>query len=193
MTTMKKLTAALFALLVPAALAASEHPKEHPTAANSVGGEHPKAKGAEHPSGDVKGHEHPMGGAEHPAGKPHEHPVGSKAWNKQMSKEYNKAVVDYVEKSAGEGAFKVSDDKLGKEWALKLVRVHKNKIAHLGEGRFFACADFKAVGEKAKVDLDFYAMRGEDGSWSMEKVLVHKVDGKARYTYNDKNEMVPVN
>ena len=149
---------------------AGEHPKEHPTAAPAQKQEHPK---------------------EHPAG--HEHPVGSQAWNKQMRQEFSKAVEDYVDRrTAAEGAFKVKDDKLGKEWALKLVGVHKKRIVNLGGQSFFACADFKTVsGGKAKLDLDFYATKGPEG-WRIDKTVIHKVDGKPRYTYNEKNEMVPV-
>lgn len=153
---------------------AGEHPKEHPTAA-----------GQEHPKQESKGKKN-----EHPPG--HEHPVGSKHWNKQMRKEFNEAVEDHVRRTSVDGAFKVQDDKLGKEWPLKLVGVHKKRIVNLGGSSFFACADFKTVsGEKAKLDLDFYATKSPDG-WKIDKTVIHKVDGKPRYTYNEKNEMVPV-
>lgn len=165
------------AVALAAPLYADEHPKEHPT-----GAEHPAPKTApEHP----KGKEHPKGG-EHPAG--HEHPVGSKHWTKQMSKEYTKAVEDFVAKSP-EG-FKVKDAKLGKEWTLKLLGVHKKKVVHLGDKKFFACADLKSTGTKDKLDLDFYASKAGD-AWTIDQVLIHKVNGQARYTYNDANERVP--
>ena len=176
-----RILAGLALALWPLGAGAGEHPKEHPTAQQDK-------KGHEHPKGheDPKAHEHPTG---------HEHPVGSKAWTKQMSGEFTKAVEQHVaEKSADLGAFKVSDEKLGKDWALKLVGVHKKRVAHLGDGRFFACADFKPVakGSKDKVDLDFYATKKDDGGWTIDKVLIHKVNGKPRYTYNEKNEIVPV-
>ena len=164
-------------LVVAAVLASSalagEHPKEHPT-----GAEHPSPKAA-------KGAEHPKG-KEHPAG--HEHPVGSKHWNKQMFKEYTQAVESHVAKSPD--GFLVKDAKLGKEWRLKLVGVHKKKVVHLGDKKFFACADFKSLDSKDKLDLDFYASKAGD-AWSIDQVLIHKVNGIARYTYNDKNERVP--
>jgi hypothetical protein len=148
---------------------AGEHPKEHPT-----------ASGQEHPKEESKG-------------KKNEHPVGSKHWNKQMRREFNEAVEDHVRRMSAGGAFKVQDEKLGKEWELKLIGVHKKKIVHLGGESFFACADFKTVGgEKAKLDLDFYATKSPDG-WKIDKTVIHKVDGKPRYTYNEKNEMVPAN
>ena len=153
---------------------AAEHPKEHPTAAP------PKQQTAK-----------PSAKEEHPAG--HEHPVGSKAWNKQMHKEFNEAVENHVSQQSAGGAFTVKDDKLGKEWALKLVGVHKKRIVQLEGNSFFACADFKTVGtgKKAKLDLDFYATKGPDG-WKIDKTVIHKVNGKRRFTYDSQNNMVPV-
>ncbi|MBI4424399.1 MAG: hypothetical protein HY554_11755 [Elusimicrobia bacterium] len=156
------------ALAFAAQAQAGEHPKEHPT------GQPAKSQAKE----------------EHPAG--HEHPVGSKAWNKQMRTEFNEAVEDHVRKQSVDGAFNVNDEKLAVTWPLKLLGVHKKRIIQLDGNSFFACADFKTVsGEKAKLDLDFYATKGPEG-WKIDKTVIHKVDGKPRYTYNEKNEMVPV-
>lgn len=168
----RQLTVALAAALMATPLQAAEHPHEHPMDAQTQ----EKGKTAEHPQG-------------------HEHPVGSKAWTKQMNRAFTQAVEEHVaHKSAAEGgAFKMKDDKLGKEWALKLVGVHKKRVAHLGDLHFFACADFKSIekGSKDRIDLDFYATKTGQG-WNIDKVLVHKVNGEPRYTYNEKNEMTPV-
>jgi len=165
-------------LLAGAPAAAQEHPSEHPKAqAGEHPSEHPKAKAKEHP--------------EHPKGKPLAGEVGSKKWKKQVSKEFDGFVCDHTKKPKGEG-FLIRDAKLNKDWKLKMVRVHKDKIVHLGENRFFACADLKSIDSKDKLDLDFYAKKLPDGSWKMEKVLIHKLNGKPRYTYNERNEMVPV-
>jgi hypothetical protein len=147
----------------------------------AAAGEHP-----EHP----KGHEHP--GKEH-ADK-HEHPGrGKKAAHKELMKEFVAAVEgDISAKAAGSGGkFMVSDEALKKDWGLKLLRIHKHKIARLSENSFFACADFKETEGKGKVDLDFYVSKSDAG-WKVDKVLVHKVDGKPRFTYNEKNEIVPL-
>ena len=199
------LTLTLSLALAPCARA-GEHPKEHPSdPKESSAGEHPSEhpaakKKKEHPE-HQKDKEHPAGhkrpwwkfwgGGEHPEG--HEHPAGSKHWNKQMRREFNAAVEDHVRRSAADGGFKVRDEKLGKTWSLALVGVHKKRIVHLGGSSFFACADFKTVGkgQKAMLDLDFYATKGK-GGWTIDKTLIHKVNGKPRYTYNDKNERVPV-
>ena len=111
----------------------------------------------------------------------------------QLQKSYSKTVRRHVaEASRKSGAFVVHDDKLDKDWRLKLVRIHTDRIVQLADDTFFACADLKEPeGKKTKLDLDFYVVR-KGGDWVMDKVLVHKVAGKPRYTYNDKNEMVPV-
>lgn len=160
-------------LFFASTLRAAEHP-EHPTGPAKT----PDAK-----------HEHPAGGGK----KAQEPSVGSKAWKAMVRKEYNAAVEDYVRaQSAGKAGLPAQDDKLGKQWDLKLINVHKDKIVHLGDDKFFACADLKTVekGKKDKVDLDFYATKTPDG-WKMDKVVIHKVNGKPRFTYNEKNEMVP--
>ena len=111
---------------------------------------------------------------------------------KQLKKYYSKTVNDYVKtESKKSGSFVVHDDVLKKDWNLKMVRVHTDRIVELGNNEFFACADLKDAGAKTPLDLDFYVKKDGD-SWVMQKVLVHKVAGKPRYTYNDKNEMVPV-
>jgi|GEM_PF-3448602 len=173
---MKKTLAMIAGLLLPIGLMAAEHPKEHPT-----------MKSSETESKDAK--------KEHPG---HEHPF-SKGWREErkLRNEFDQSVKDYVKAQSANGAFKVHDDKLGKDWELKLDKVHKNKIVHLSDKPFrcFACADFQSVtkGDKTKVDLDFYATRDDKGVYTVDKVIVHKVNGQPRYTYNDKNEMVPVN
>ncbi len=147
----------------------------------AAAGEHP-----EHP----KGHEHP---GKEQADK-HEHPGREKnAAHKELMKEFVRAVEDDIaaKTAGGGGKFTVSDDVLKKDWGLKLQRIHKHKIARLSENSFFACADFKETEGKGKLDLDFYVTKtGAD--WKVDKVLVHKVEGKPRFTYNEKNEMVPV-
>lgn len=186
---MMKLMLFALAAALPLRLMAQEHPKgaehptEHPAPVQTQTKEHP----AEHPT-KAQGQEHPKG-HDHAA---HEHPVGSKAWTKQTTKEYNQFVKSHVKTAEKNGGLKVRDDKQGKEWNLKLVRIHSKKVVHLGDERFFACADFVPTdkADKAKVDLDFYATK-EGGNWKMEEVLIHKVNGKPRFTYNSKNERVP--
>lgn len=178
-----------FTAVVGLALApmAAEHPKD---------GEHPAGK--EHPA------KTPAAGqtaapapaqADAPPAKPAAKPARKALTKKELRKEFAKVVEGHIEAESAKtgGAFAVQDDTLGKQWRLKLDFVHKNKIVSLGDDRYFACADFKtAEGGKEKVDLDFFVKRLDDGTFVFEKVQVHKVAGKPRYLYNEKNEQVPV-
>lgn len=115
------------------------------------------------------------------------------AANKAMQARYSKTVEGYVSRqSKKSGAFVVPDALLSREWSTKLVRIHKDRIVELSDGQFFACADFKEkAGDKKMLDLDFYvSKKGTD--WIVDEVLLHKVEGKPRYIYNDNNERVPV-
>ena len=144
---------------------------------------------AEHP-------EHP----EHPApkqSKGHEHPKEQpdKGARKAFQNDFEKFVKDHVASEAQKtgGVYTIHDDAAKKDWKLELVKVHKDKICMLQEGRScFACADFKEAGGKNRLDLDFYAAKSEDGTLTMEKVLIHKVNGKRRFTYDKDNNMVPM-
>ncbi|MBI2071044.1 MAG: hypothetical protein HYT79_10650 [Elusimicrobia bacterium] len=202
---------AIAALMFAANINAEEHPKEHPSgtapaaAAQEPSKEHPsgtapaaaKEHPKEHPAGAAasehkehpKGKEHP----EHPKGKPAQAPEGSKAWMKQIRNEYDAKVCEVGKGKSKTESYTIHDDKLNKDWELRVVKVHKNRIVQLGKNQFFACSDFKSVkkGEKDKLDLDFFATKNPDGSWTIDKVLIHKVNGVPRYTWNEKNEMAP--
>ena len=170
------------------ALTAAEHPtgtQEHPTEMKK---EHPTEAKKEHPTEMKK--EHPTEAKkEHPK----EHPEAAKG--KSFQNEYEKVVKNYLsaESIKTGGVFTIKDDAGSKEWKLKLLKVHKSKICLLQEGKTcFACADFKEVGGKNKLDLDFYANKSPEGKITIDKVLIHKVNGKQRFTYDANNNLIPV-
>lgn len=107
-------------------------------------------------------------------------------------KRYTQAVMDHVDSLSAEsedGSFRVTDKATRKSIRLspKGAKVHSDKIVRLGGGTVFACSDFKMARGKGVVDLDFYVT--QDGE--VKSVLVHKVDGVERYTYDSQNRMVP--
>lgn len=168
-----KILAGLALALGALSASAGEHP-EHPTGAAAP------ARVQEHP-------EHPPARQVAPAEDP-------QARLKKIRDEYE-AKVREVGKAGGKTeSFKIHDDKLGKDWRLRVARVHKDKIVQLGGNTYFACSDFKSVqkGAKDTLDLDFLATKNADGSWTIDKALIHKVNGVPRYQWNEKNEMVPV-
>jgi hypothetical protein len=123
--------------------------------------------------------EHPT---EHPTAKPAEHPAAAQP-AKLTTEALAEAIADYVSKDAElkGGYFLVYDALQKKPLALTLDKVHKEQLAHIGEGVYFACADFKAT-DGHLYDLDIF-MKQTDAGLKVTQVLVHKQDGQPRYTW----------
>jgi len=121
---------------------------------------------------------------EHPKEHPSEHP---KSENKLSTADIDKAIRSHIEKTsaASNGGFPVKDDVLNKTWDLKLERVHNDKLQALADGRYFACVDFKAS-DGTMVDVDFFLKKEGDGL-AVTDTTVHKINGKARYGYQEKD------
>src|SRR5262245_37531977 len=124
---------------------------------------------------------------EHPQEHPKEHPDKSKSAQKLSTADIDKAIRAHIEKTAAAagGKFPVKDDVLNKTWQLDLVKVHNDKLQALADGRYFACVDFKAADGTA-VDVDFF-MKKAEGGLTVTDTTVHKIDGKARYGYEEKD------
>lgn len=88
-----------------------------------------------------------------------------------------------------EGAFFIDDDATGQTRELKFDHVHEG--VGNAEGYYFACVDMTDVKTGELLDIDFnidaYSQPSE-----VTDVLIHKVNGKPRYNYDDKGERVPV-
>ncbi len=120
------------------------------------------------------------GQQEHPS----EHPQSAKKVSVDQIDKAIRADVDQKAKAAG-GKFPVQDDVLNRTWELELVLVHKDKLQALEDGRYFACVDFKAA-DGTMVDVDFYLKKDGD-KLVVTDTTVHKINGKARYHYEEKN------
>ena len=128
----------------------------------------------------VKAQEHP------------EHPTNAPA-KMEMKKEtvtipmLSKAIHDYVADDAKlkGGFFLVYDPMDKKVLQLTLAKVHEEKLATLGDGVYFACADFQTL-DGHLYDLDVF-MKGTDKKLETSEVTVHKVDGKPRYNWAEKD------
>lgn len=143
-------------------------------------------------AGPALANEHPK---EHPTqGKAMEHPKQEKkAAASDARATFSQAVKAHAKQQSAKskGLFFVHDEQLNKDWYLVLTRIHKEKIAQLDDGRLFACADFREAGEdNSMVDLDFYA-RDTGNGLKVEEVLIHKVGGKPRFSYDANNNRVP--
>jgi hypothetical protein len=118
---------------------------------------------------------------------PKEHPQNPPSGKKLSTDDIDAAIRAHIEEKskASGGRFEVRDDVLNKTWSLELVRVHKDKLQALADGRYFACVDFKAA-DATMVDVDFF-LKKDDDKLAVTDTTVHKVDGKARYNYEEKN------
>jgi len=80
------------------------------------------------------------------------------------------------------GYFQVSDR--GKEFKMKLVRVHTEYLANLGPKSHFACVDLADVSGDV-YDVDFF-LNGEPGAMDVTETSVHKLNGKPYYAWKQK-------
>lgn len=77
------------------------------------------------------------------------------------------------------GYFQVNER--GKEFRMKLVRVHTEYLANLGPGSHFACVDLADEGGDV-YDVDFF-LNGEPGGMEVTETSVHKLNGKPYYAW----------
>lgn len=125
-----------------------------------------------------------LAGEEHPKEK--EHPKSEHPAKKVTIKEIDKSITTAIEEQAkADGMFHVKDDVLDKTWNLTLVKVHKDKLTALDATNYFACVDFKAD-DGTMVDVDFF-LKSQDGKLNVTDTSVHKVNGAARYMYQEKD------
>ncbi len=124
---------------------------------------------------------------EHPEEHPKEHPEHPKSEKKVSVEDIDKSIRAHIEKVAKDsgGKFLVKDDVAGKIWQLELVRVHKDRLQALADGSYFACVDFKAD-DGTTVDVDFF-LKKQGNTLLVSDTSVHKINGKARYDYEEKN------
>lgn len=98
-----------------------------------------------------------------------------------------KAYVD--KKSQATGTFNILDPETGKARSLKFERVHE-RVGKTGD-YYYSCADFTDAdsGEKLDLDLD---LEDTNGKLAVVDVRIHKVNGKERYTYDEKDNRIPL-
>jgi len=96
------------------------------------------------------------------------------------------AIKDHVKAVAGRnnGVFAISDDKLKKEWRLKLDKIHDpvRRFEKDGKTIYFACSDFKSTEGNDVLDIDFWIVENS-GKMEVIDTRIHKVNGEPRFTY----------
>ena len=104
--------------------------------------------------------------------------------------EIQRIVKDYVAQQTEETeTFDIYDPLTEEVGELTLEQI-RDEIGKTGE-YYFVCADFKDVDTGDKLDVDFDI---EDlvGQLTVVDSRIHKVNGVPRYTYDDKNNRMPV-
>ncbi len=118
---------------------------------------------------------------EHP-----EHPTEAKA-SAVTVEQMAHAITHYINSDSElkGGFFFVYDASAKKTLQLTLDKVHTERLSQCGDNLFFACSDFKSASGKM-YDLDFF-MESKDGKLAVTEIMIHKEDGKARYSWVEKD------
>jgi hypothetical protein len=122
---------------------------------------------------------------EHPGTSTVEHP------GKAITADFVKKSIEQHVKAQAKSTnvvFMVHDDKLNKDWSLKLAKVHDPVRTFEKDGMtiYFACSDFNAVDGKDVLDIDFW-MVSKGNNLEVIDTKIHKVNGEPRYTYEGIN------
>jgi len=113
------------------------------------------------------------------------------ATNEPSKAQIQKTMKEYINEQSEkkDGAFEVNDPETGKIRRLKLTRIH-DRVGKTGD-LYYSCADFNDLDSKETLDLDL-DVESRDGKLSVKDVRIHKVAGKERYTYDEKDNRIPV-
>lgn len=88
-----------------------------------------------------------------------------------------------------QGAFAIVDKRGNRLRRLELIRVH-DRVGKTGN-YYYSCTDMKDMATGDELDLDF-DVEDRAGSLKVVDVRIHKDNGKPRYTYDEKDNMIPV-
>ena len=128
---------------------------------------------------------------EHPTGsKKAEHPTATITpqivqGEKITLQNLARAIESFVEADINlRGAFLVIDPSTNEVLKLNLEKVHKERLSHVGDDIYFACADFNADDGKV-YDLDIFLHGTNTDELTVTEISVHKEDGQARYGWQE--------
>ncbi len=101
--------------------------------------------------------------------------------------ELEKAITADIEakQKKNDGWYSMKDKKTGQTLKMKLDHVHRERLSKLDPKTYFACTDFKTA-DGHTVDVDFF-MKDDGDKLVMSDATVHKIDGKPRYNWAEKN------
>lgn len=88
-----------------------------------------------------------------------------------------------------QGAFTIDDEVTGTTRTLELVRVHE-RVGKTGN-LYYSCTDMRDAHTGELLDLDF-DVDAAGGQLDVVDVRIHKLDGQARYTYDEHDNRIPL-
>lgn len=88
-----------------------------------------------------------------------------------------------VETEAGNGVFNLPHDDRVLE--LRLIRIHMEYLANLGDGVQFACVDL-VERDGTVYDVDFFLRGTDPDALTVTETIVHKIDGRPLYAWEQK-------
>jgi len=148
----------------------------------------PPGFAAEHGGQEHGGQEH--AGTAASSSKTIEQQVKAKAPAVPTAAQIRERIAAYVkERSAGSGTFSIKDELTGTTRTLKFVRVH-NRVGKTGN-YYYSCTDMQDTKTGEPLDLDF-DVDAKGGTLNVVETRIHKVAGKARYTYDAQDHRIPV-
>jgi hypothetical protein len=125
--------------------------------------------------------------AEHP-GTSVEHPgtavEAGRAGKKITAAFVKDSIQKHVKAVSRDGVFVIRDEKLNREWRLKLAKIHDpvRKFDKDGRTVYFTCSDFKSVDSKDVLDIDFWMVE-KNGGLEVIDTKIHKLNREPRYSY----------
>lgn len=107
--------------------------------------------------------------------------AGAGELSARQKKGLEKSVKQFIKEKSEGGAFILHDEKLDKDWRLKLVRLRLDAASQISEKLFSVPGDFKqAVGRKS-LGVDFLVNKTDEG-WAVRQAMINQVDSAARST-----------
>jgi len=89
-----------------------------------------------------------------------------------------------------QGTFGIVDERTESLRQLELVRVHE-RVGKTGD-YYYSCTDMLDMKSGDLLDLDF-DIEDQNGILKVVDIRIHKDNGNPRYTYDDNDNMIPLN
>ncbi len=96
-----------------------------------------------------------------------------------------KAMDRYINEDIGlkGGYFLIYDPQAKKVLQLNFEGLHEKVKLIKEEKAYYACADFRSLDGAILYDIDFWVEKGSYGKLKVKKIIIHKENGKERFSY----------